>query len=95
MHAVIIFITLTLFGFTVYATGSVLGSPERMYTNLQYMAQVCCLFMLFDCTHGLNESLKCRSHASLQVSVSVLDCQRYSASNDETLILELLINCAL
>ncbi len=36
----IIFITLTLFGFTVYATGNVLGSPERMYENLTYMAQV-------------------------------------------------------
>ena len=38
--AVIIFITLTLFGFVVYATGSVIGSPERMYSNLQLMAQV-------------------------------------------------------
>ena len=36
----IIFITLTLFGFTVYATGNALGSPERVYENLTYMAQV-------------------------------------------------------
>lgn len=40
VHAVIIFITLTLLGFVVYATGHVIGSPTRMYDNLQHMAQV-------------------------------------------------------
>jgi len=47
VFAVIIFITLTLFGFTVYATGNVLGSPQRMYENLTYMAQVHLCFMHF------------------------------------------------
>ena len=62
--AVIIFITPTLFGFTVHATGKVLGSPERMYENLTYMAQV-----QLSCTSCLTVST---STANADTMVTVL-----------------------